>query len=641
MAEEGFRRKLTAILSADVEGYSRLMGEDEDATIRTLTAYRELMSTLIQKQHGRVVDSPGDNLLAEFLSVVDAVRSAVEIQEELRVRNAELPENRRMVFRIGINLGDVVEEGERIYGDGVNITARVEGLAKGGGICISGTVYDSIKNKLSLGYESLGEHTVKNIKEPIRVYRMRVGPDAAAPGVSKEKKPAVKRWQWAALATMVVLILGAVVVWNFYFRLPSVEPASVEKMAFPLPDKPSIAVLPFVNMSDDPKQEYFADGMTDDLITDLSKISGLFVIARNSTFQYKGKAVDVKKVSRDLGIRYVLEGSVRKVADRIRINAQLIDATTGGHLWAERYDGNLGDVFSLQDKITRKIVIALAVKLTQSEEDQVARKDTIKVSAYDAFLQGWAHYVRLTPDDLAKAVHYFEKAIELDSNYGRAYAALAATYWESYNRFWHESLNMQWYETLDRAEEYIQGAMKKNPTSLAHNVTSKLLIARHKHDEAIAETELALALDPNDVNSYIAMAYALIYGGKPKEAVDYIERALRIDPEYPAYYLFVLGLAHFGMEQFEKAASLFEKTLERNPENFVALIPLAATYAHLSRKKEARDAIKRLNEFVPIVTLSLIQKWPLWQYKNYVDQDRLMRGLEEAGMAKTPYDLIS
>ncbi len=240
MAEEGFRRKLTAILSADVEGYSRLMGEDEDATIRTLTAYRELMSSLIQKQHGRVVDSPGDNLLAEFLSVVDAVRCAVEIQEELRVRNAELPDNRRMEFRIGINLGDVVEEGERIYGDGVNITARIEGLAEGGGICISGTVYDSIKNKLSLGYDSLGEHTVKNIKEPVRVYRMQVGPDAAATGVSKEKKPAVKRWQRAALAAVIVLIGGAVAIWNFYFRLPSVEPASVEKMAFPLPDKPSL-----------------------------------------------------------------------------------------------------------------------------------------------------------------------------------------------------------------------------------------------------------------------------------------------------------------------------------------------------------------------------------------------------------------
>ena len=321
MAEEGFKRKLIAILSADVEGYSRLMGEDEDSTIRTLTAYRELMSTLIQKHRGRVIDSPGDNLLAEFLSVVDSVRCAVEIQEELRIRNAELPEHRKMEFRIGINLGDVVEEGERIYGDGVNITARVEGLAAGGGICISGTVYDSIKNKLSLGYESLGEHTVKNIKDPVRVYRMRVGPDAAALYVSEEKKPAVKRWQWKVLAAAIVLILGAVAVWNFYFRLPAIEPASVEKMAYPLPDKPSIAVLPFDNMSGDPDQEYIADNISENIITALSAIPNMFVIARNSSFTYKGKPVKVQQVSEELGVRYVLEGSVLMSEERIRINS--------------------------------------------------------------------------------------------------------------------------------------------------------------------------------------------------------------------------------------------------------------------------------------------------------------------------------
>jgi adenylate cyclase len=278
MATEDFKRKLTAILSADVEGYSRLMGEDEDSTIRTLTTYRELMSTLIQKHRGRVVDSPGDNLLAEFGSVVDGVRCAVEIQEELRVRNAELPENRRMEFRIGINLGDVVEEGERIYGDGVNITARVEGLAEGGGICISGTVYDSIKNKLSLSYESMGEHTVKNITEPVRVYRMRIGPEAAAP-IKREEKERPRRWRWAAIggAAVLIIIAGGLAIWNFYSR-PALEPASVEKMAYPLPDRPSIAVLAFVNMSGDPEQEHISDGLTEHIITTLSKVSDLFVI---------------------------------------------------------------------------------------------------------------------------------------------------------------------------------------------------------------------------------------------------------------------------------------------------------------------------------------------------------------------------
>jgi len=320
MAPESYQRKLTAILSADVEGYSRLMGEDEDATIRTLTTYRELMSTLIDKHRGRVVDSPGDNLLAEFGSVVDAVRCAVEIQEELRVRNAELPESRKMEFRIGINLGDVVEEAERIYGDGINIAARVEGLADGGGICISGPVYDSIKNKLSLSYESMGEHTVKNIKEPVRVYRMLIGPEAAAPFMREEKKEP-RRWKKTSLAAVVILVVvvGFWAIWNFYFRRPSVEPASIEKMAFPLPDKPSIAVLPFINMSDDPKQEYFSDGITEEIITALSKVPKLFVVARKSMFTYKGKLVKVQQVSEELGVRYVLEGSVRKFENRVRI----------------------------------------------------------------------------------------------------------------------------------------------------------------------------------------------------------------------------------------------------------------------------------------------------------------------------------
>ena len=360
MAEERFKRKLAAILSADAKGYSRLMSEDEEATIRTLTAYRGAMATLIDQYRGRVVDSPGDNLLAEFASVVDAVNCAVEIQRELDELNTALPAERKMEFRIGINLGDVVEEENRIYGDGVNIAARLENICAGGGICISGTAYEHVENKLDLEFEDLGEHGVKNIPKPVRLYRVLSHPDAAAHQVISARKAAGRTWRKRILVIAAILLVAvAIAVWQFYGHLsaPSVEIASMAKMAFPLPDKPSIAVLPFVNMSEDPQQEYFSDGITEDIITDLSGISQLFVIARNSTFAYKGKPVKIQQVAEELGVKYVLEGSVRKSDDKVRINAQLIDATTGHHLWAKRYDGQLRDIFALQDKISQKAAV--------------------------------------------------------------------------------------------------------------------------------------------------------------------------------------------------------------------------------------------------------------------------------------------
>ncbi|MFQ5961708.1 MAG: adenylate/guanylate cyclase domain-containing protein [Candidatus Methylomirabilales bacterium] len=645
MDPQGVQRKLTAILSADVKGYSRLMSQDEVGTIRTLTAYRAAMATLIQQYRGRVVDAPGDNLLAEFASVVDAVNCAVEIQRELAERNVALPSERRMEFRIGVNLGDVVvEEGERIYGDGVNIAARVESLAEGGGICISGTAYDQVENKLGLEYDYLGEQAVKNIPKPVRVYRVLSVPGAAAHRVLQARRAVARKWRTAALAITAVLVLGGgtAAIWSFYLR-PSprlAEVASVEKMAFPLPDKPSIAVLPFDNLSDDPEQGYFVDGMTDDLITELSKVSGLFVIARNSVFTYKDKAVKVRQVAEELGVRYVLEGSARKAGERVRINAQLIDATTGHHLWAERYDGNLGDVFTLQDRITGKIVSALAVKLTAVERDQVARKHTDNVVAYDAFLQGRTHYVRRTPDDFAKAVRYFEKAIELDPTYGRAYAALALTYWEGSHNFWSQSLGISWFGARTQADEYLQMAMN-NPTPLTYQVASKMLTDWHDHGEAIDMAERAIALDPNDANSYLAMAYTLIYAGRPEEAFKFVESAMRLDPHYPAYYLFVLGLAHFGTQQFEEAATLFERALKRNPINNVPLIHLAASYGHLGHEREAAAAIEELKKVMPEAnSLTLASRPLISKYKNPLDNDRLLEGLRKAGLPETAYDAL-
>ena len=428
MGEERAKRKLAAIFSADVKGYSRLMADDEESTVRTINAYRKVMTDLIQRHDGRVVDAKGDNVLAEFRSVVDAVRCSSEVQKELRDRNADLPEHRQMAFRIGVNLGDVIVEEETIYGDGVNVAARLEGLADAGGICISGTAYDHIKRKLNLGYEYLGKQTVKNIPESVRVYKVLTEP-AYAGQVFDEKRRKPKQRRWAAVAIALVIVAGAWVIWNFYFRGPPIEPASVKKIVYPLPDKPSIAVLPFVNMSEDPKQEYFSDGISEEIITALSKIPKLFVIARHSSFTYKGKSISIPTVGRELGVRHVLEGSVRKAGNKIRITAQLIDAKTDKHLWAERYDRDLKDIFAIQDEITMKVVNALQVKLTEGEHGRTFAKGTENLEAYLLVLQAVYQSMRMTKDANALSRQLAEKAIALDSKYAAAYRVLANTYW--------------------------------------------------------------------------------------------------------------------------------------------------------------------------------------------------------------------
>ncbi len=642
MASQDFKRRLTAIFSADVEGYSRLMREDEEATVRTLTNYRKAMTNLIQQYRGRVVDSPGDNILAEFTSVVDAVNCAVEIQRELAERNTELPVERKMEFRIGVNLGDVIEEGERIYGDGVNIAARVEGLAEGGGICISGTVYDAIEAKRGLEYEYLGEQEVKNIDKPVRAYRILSFPGAAAHRVIKAKKAVGRTWRNVFLAIAAIFVVGATAIatWKFYLRLaPPIEVASVEKMAFPLPDKPSIAVLAFDNMSGDPKQEYFSDGITDDLITDLSKISGLFVIARNSTFTYKGKPVKVKQVAEELGVRYVLEDSVRRAGEQVRINAQLIDTTTGGHLWAERYDGKMDNVFALQDKITRKIVSALAVQLTAGDEKLVAGKETDSAEAYDAFLKGLAHYWRDTPENLVQAVPYLEKAVELDPNYSRAYAALAAVYQRAVTRQgWYSSLGLSYSEAQEKAKQYLQKAMK-DPTVLAHLLASDIYRAEGRYQEAITEATHAIALDSNDSVGYRAMARVLIYAGSPAEGADFIKKAMRLDPHYPPSYLLYLGFAQFGMERFEEAAASLEQATKRNPDDEWGFLLLAATYGQLGREHEAKSAMETFNGLRAKAGSShpyTLQYVDLWGFKEQTDRERLREGLRLAGVGPGP-----
>ena len=422
--QEDVKRKLTAIFSADVQGYSRLMGDDEKATVETITAYRQVMTGLIERHRGRVVDAKGDNVLAEFSSVVDAIRCAVEIQKELAIRNADLPEHRRMAFRIGINLGDVIEKDDTIYGDGVNIAARLESLADGGGICISGSAFDQVGKKLPLGYEYLGEQSVKNIDKPIRVYKVRTEPEAEGKVIGE--RPRLKVWHWTAIYGLAVLIIvaGVLAVWEFYVR-PDVAPASVEKMAHPLPTEPSIAVLPFDNMSKDPEQGYFCDGITEEIITILAKVPGLFVIARNSTFTYKGKPVKIQQVAEDLGVRFVLEGSVRKSEDRVRITAQLIDAISGKHLWAEQYDRQLKDIFALQDEISVKILESLHIKITGDDLTRSCARGTDNINAYLKLLKGREAIYRQNIEGDAVARNLSEEAIALDPDYSSAYCMVA------------------------------------------------------------------------------------------------------------------------------------------------------------------------------------------------------------------------
>src|SRR5437763_1555855 len=529
----GMTRRLAAILSADVAEYSRLMGEDEEATIRTVTAYRDVMAALVRQHRGRVVDAPGDNLLAEFASVLDAVQCAIAIQRELHARNTALPPPRRMQFRLGLNLGDVIPDGERIYGDGVNIAARLEGLAEPGGICISGTVYDQVATKLPLTYKFLGPQTVKNIARPVRAYRVQA---ASGPADLKERlrnrcgarlSPKVAVW-WVGL---LLVLGGGVASWRLF-----VHPS----LLTPLPAKPSIAVLPFVNMSGDPEQEYVSDGMTEDLITELSTLSGLFVIARNSVFTYKGKAVKPEQVSRELGVRYMLEGSVRKAHTRMRITAQLVDTTTGYHLWAQNYDRDFHDIFAVQQEIARRITRALAVRLTMQEDKHMGRPYTSSEVAWEYFMRGAELYRRFTPKDNADARALFEKAIDLDPEFARAYAILAATHRQDSNGRWSqdpESSEDLAYRMASKAVELARRELEPKPSlPYALEQMGWVLLYRGQHHEASQAAEEAVQRNPNYADGYALWAHVLIYLGQPEEALRKSQEAIDRNQIHPFLY---------------------------------------------------------------------------------------------------------
>jgi adenylate cyclase len=590
MTTQEVKRKLTAILSADVKGYSRLMGEDEKGTVRILNTYKEVMTGLIQRHHGRVVSAPGDNVLAEFGSVVDAVECAVEIQKELKTRNAELPENRKMEFRIGVNLGDVIEDGEQILGDGVNIAARLESLSEAGGICISGTAYDQVKNKLNLGYNYLGKQAVKNIAEPIRVYRALMEPERAGKVIGERKAKPRK------------------------------------KMAFPMPDKPSIAVLPFVNMSDDPKQEYFSDGMTEEIITALSKVPNLFVISHNSTFTYKGKPVKVKQVSEELGVRYVLEGSVQKSGDKVRITAQLIDALSGHHLWAERYDRDLKDIFALQDEITMKVITALQVELTAGEMVGMIAKGTKNIDAFIKYVQAFELANRLTKEGNAQAKKILEEAIALDPEYSRLYMGLALTNFLDVWLGMTESPD----QSLARAFEFAQKAISLDDSNAAaYSILGAIYAMEKQYDKAIAECERAVSLDPNSAENIYRLSFVLDWAGRAEEAIPYLQNAIRLNPFPNVNYFVHLASSYRDSGQYEKAIEASKKALQQEPNTQFAYIHMAVSYIRLGQEKEARAAAAEILRINPKFSLGRYAK--ILPFPEPV-ADRLIEDLRKAGL---------
>jgi adenylate cyclase len=583
-------RRLAAILAADVVGYSRLMGEDETGTLERLKSLRkELVQPKITERKGRIVKLMGDGLLAEFSSVVEAVQCAVDVQQEMVEREPEIADERRIRLRIGVNLGDIIVEGPDIYGDGVNVAARLEGLAEPGGICVSGTVFDSVKGKIGLDFEDLGEQQVKNIDHPVRVYQATVEGEAAS------------------------TVAGSAAVLE-------------------LPDKPSIAVLPFDNMSDDPEQDYFADGISEDLITALSKIRWFFVIARNSTFTYKGQAVEVTQVARELGVRYVIEGSVRKAARRVRITAQLVDATTGRHVWAERYDRQIEDIFELQDEMAQTIVGAVEPELSAAERERAARKPPESLDAWETYQRGLWHLWSFTQEDNAAAQRVLRRAQELDPAFATAYA------FESYSHYLDAMLGFS--EAPDESLAAALTAAKKalaldDKDPVAYFALGRVYMMHGKHDASVTELETAIALNPSFAMAYHGLGSALMLSGRLEEAAEALDKAIRLSPRDPVLWgmMCFRSMTSSLLQQYEEAAE-WGRRAAHEPRaakgGYWAYAVLASALGNLGQTDEAREAVEEALRRKPDLSLSYLAKTLPTKHPGGLDP--YLTGLREAGL---------
>ncbi len=583
---EKVTRKLRAILSADVKGYSLLMADDEVHTIQTLKAYRSLMSNVIQQHSGRVVDNPGDNLLAEFSSAVDAVECAVKIQDRLKKENSKFAEGKRLQFRIGINIGDVVQDDERIYGSGVNVAARIEGIADPGGVCISRNTYDHVKDKLDCGFDYLGEHDVKNIQEPVRVYKILM--DAESP-----------------------------------------KPLAEEELD--LPDKPSIAVLPFTNMSGDPSQEYFSDGLTEQIINGLCKVSNLFVIARNSSFTYKGKAISVKQIAKELGVRYILEGSVQRANDRVRITAQLIDATTDYHMWSEHYDRDLEDIFAVQDEITMKLISVMEVNLVYGEQARLwAGVMTGNIRAYERCIRAYECYQRYTEHDTFKAIGLAEESIALDKKYPYAYVVLGLSHWSTIQGNYSESP----FDSFNKAEECGKKAFALTETfDLTYILMGFIELAKRNHDEAIEHQRTALKLNPNGAYALASLSYVLSWAGRSDEAIPLIKRAFRLNPVPPTSYYITLAMALRFNGQYEESIEVCKNVISISPDSFAGYAIMTVAYSLLKDYDKARKSAEEILKIYPSYSIDAVRL--IAPFKHESSLNEVIEAFRKAGIPDT------
>jgi TolB-like protein/class 3 adenylate cyclase/Tfp pilus assembly protein PilF len=594
MTNKKIQRKLKAIFSADVQGYSKLMGDDDEYTVSTITIYREIMSVLIEKYHGRVVDAPGDNILAEFGSSQEAVLCAIEIQGKLKTENGKLPDNRRMNFRIGINLGDILHKDDRIYGDGVNIAARIESLADPGGICISRGVYEHVEGKLDIGFADLGPHTVKNIRKPVRVFKILLRSDDNGKSVGTTTAKGLNRRLIIAAIIAVVAIIVGVVIWHLQ-TMPKFEAASIDRMAYPLPDKPSVVVLPFETYSDDTKLNFFASGLTEDLTASLSRAPDLFVISRNSAATYKGRPIEVKKVAEELGIQYLLEGSVQKAGEKLRITIKLVDALNGRHLWAERFDRLANDIFALQDEIVKNVIVELQVELTQGAAARVASRGTNNLEAWLLRIEAHGEFIKFTREGMIRARELYEAAHKADPDWSRPLAGLASIDWYEAKQGWSTSRE----ESIQSGIQLARRAIQMDPDSpLGYQTLGNLYALTGQGENAIELRRKAAELAPNDLVAVAGLATRLKDFGGEQEAVDLFEQAMRLSPKHPWWVPYAYGVSLYLVGREEEAVQSFKKANDLNPNHILPKAFLAAVYADLGQIDEAKaiaDEVKRLD----------------------------------------------